>query len=289
MNHCPACGENNWGVKAGGKLRFSGGGDLEWYVCRGCSHRWLSTDPEIQARIESHYNRRYAGFRQDETFSAVVRRELNGNIRRLAPMARTVLDVGCGNGQFMSIARQCGYECVGIDVSVEGVRLCRERGLVAVAADFLNHEYSQRFDLVTFWDVVEHLRCPLDFLVRARSVLGPGGAIVLKIPGFEALHFALLRIVPGRAGLILGAPEHVQYFTRKSLGCLLERSGFSEVTWLPSLRFRSLRLRDTTLRSWVAHHCMRFVNRVSGASNLYCIARTKCESLTVSSPCVNVR
>jgi SAM-dependent methyltransferase len=240
--------------------------------CAACSHRFLPTTDAEQREIEASYGGGYAGFRPDPVFEAVIRREIRERLAPRLPAGARVLDVGCGNGAFLSAITEEGYPARGVDVSEESARLCRERGLDAVAGDFLTMPLGGPYDAATFWDVMEHLRQPAAFLERAREVLVPGGALVLKIPGFERGVFYPIAAVPRLAGVMLGAPSHIQYFNRRSLAALLQRTGFGEVEWFPSFAFRSPPRPKNPLRR-VAVGGIRWMARVAGSRNLYLLAR----------------
>jgi 2-polyprenyl-3-methyl-5-hydroxy-6-metoxy-1,4-benzoquinol methylase len=156
---------------------------------------------------------------------------------RRPPPAR-VLDVGCGNGEFLQAAAERGYHAVGIDVSEAAAELCRGRGLEARAGGLLTAQLDGPFGIIAMWDVVEHLRDPASFLRRAAELLAPDGIVVLKIPSFGALAFPPIRLVPRIAGAVLGAPAHVQYFNRRSLAALLAATGLCRVSWHPDRGMR---------------------------------------------------
>ena len=181
-----------------------------------------------------------------------------------------MLDVGCGAGEFMQAASEAGYRVQGVDVSAAGVERCRARGLDARAGDFLTMEFDGVYDMVTLWDVAEHLREPHAFMVRARSLLAPGGVLVLKIPGFGRRSFTATAAANGLAGAVLGAPGHVQYFTPSSLQALLKRSGYAEVEWLPPRQFRS-RVRTLNPRKLAGRALIRLVRMVAGNRNLFVV------------------
>jgi SAM-dependent methyltransferase len=266
---CPACNAGH-GVP-GAKLQFAGLPELPVQQCPRCRHHWLPTSAELQRRIEERYGSEYGGFRVDPHFVAVVRRQLSGRLRHLGPESASLLDVGCGNGEFLRLASAAGFACEGIDVSEAAAQLCRSKGLRVSAGDFLSQPFDSPFHLVTMWDVLEHLREPFEFVARAFALLRPGGTLVLKIPSPGQLVFRFLHVLPGRGGALLSAPAHVQYFNEGSLAELLRRAGFEEVIWLDSIGFRG-RARSWNPRRILSRELTLLAARLTRNTNLYALA-----------------
>lgn len=266
---CPACAAD--ATLETNRLSFKAGLELRALLCQRCGHRWLPTDSKIQQLIEKAYGRHYTGFRVDDHFNRIIRGELDERLSKIKSPPASLLDVGCGNGEFLALAVAAGYDACGVDVSTTSRELCEGKGLRAVAGDFLSHEFGRSFDVVTMWDVMEHLQRPDLFVARARDLLRPDGVLVLKIPSKGALNFRVLRVVRRRGGTLLGAPNHIQFFTEASLAEMLRRCGFTEVLWLEHRRFRRPPL---TLhpRKILARYLARTVARLAGDENLYVIA-----------------
>ena len=270
---CPACGEpalsrlhplvtNHPSV---GRLRS------DVMQCARCDHRFLVTTEVEQRTVEAKYDHAYAGFVPDPYFARVIREVIAGElVPRKAPPAR-VLDVGCGGGEFMQAASEAGYTVEGVDVSAAAAERCRARGFNARAGDFLTLDFEGGYDMITLWDVAEHLRDPHGFMVRARTLLAPGGILVLKIPGFGRLSFTATGAVNRLAGSVLGAPGHVQYFTPQSLQALLTRAGYASVEWLPPRQFRQ-RPRTSSLKRLMGRGINKVIRAVAGNRNLFVIA-----------------
>ncbi len=237
-SRCPACARLDK-RRPKGALQFRGEVILFHYKCGDCAHRWIGTTDTQQEKIEAQYTTGYAGFRADDVFRVNVKREITKRLSFLVPRGSRVLDVGCGNCDFVEIASGLGYNASGIDVSQSAATLGQSRGLNVVSGDFKTHNFNHQFEVISFWDVLEHLRDPQVFLFRARELLTESGVLWIKVPTFGELNFHLLRGFNGKAPLLLGAPAHIQFYTRESMCALLATCGFSRVSWFKTEGFRS--------------------------------------------------
>jgi SAM-dependent methyltransferase len=134
-----------------------------------------------------------------------------------------LLDVGCGTGQFMEAARRAGYRVTGLDPSRSQLDVARMRfGLTDLHATSLA-EYAHRaagvaFDVITVFQVLEHVADPLAFLAETRRLLRPGGQLAIGVPNWRM--WSALR-EPMDA-----PPNHLTRWSITSLRAALERSGF---------------------------------------------------------------
>lgn len=247
------------------------GGDLR--RCSSCGHAFLVAE---RAAAEAVYNDHYAGFRDDPVFEREARCVLTEELLpRARPPAR-LLDVGCGNGAFLELARDAGYDVVGIDVADAAIARGRARGFDVRAGDLREPGClgTARFDVITFWDVVEHLPDPRSFLQRAYELLNPDGHVLIKTPRTSAATVRVSAVVPRSAGALLQAPSHVQYFARAGIEALLRATGFDRVSWLPSRPMRSQQ-RGGSVRRRVARTLVRTFQRIAGDGNLLVIAQRR--------------
>jgi SAM-dependent methyltransferase len=108
----------------------------------------------------------------------------------LAPAGGELLDIGCGTGNFLAAARDAGYHVSGIELDRNAAHFARERlGLQRVLAltisEFAEQHSKEQFDVVTFFEVLEHQAAPIEFLQRVRTCVRPGGVIALSVPNRE--------------------------------------------------------------------------------------------------------
>jgi 2-polyprenyl-3-methyl-5-hydroxy-6-metoxy-1,4-benzoquinol methylase len=107
-----------------------------------------------------------------------------------APGRGELLDIGCGTGNFLAAACKEGYRVTGIELDGNAAKFAKERlGLERVLpltiAEFARHHPDERFDVVTFFEVLEHQTEPAEFLKSVRACLKPQGTIALSVPNRE--------------------------------------------------------------------------------------------------------
>jgi SAM-dependent methyltransferase len=136
--------------------------------------------------------------------------------RQVTDRRPRILDVGCGTGANLLMLSQYG-DAEGVDLSEDALAFCRERGLDKVrlgAGEELPYEDST-FDLVTAFDVVEHMDDDLAGLREMRRVLRPGGRVLLFVPTFMFLW-----------GLQDDVSNHRRRYRLPELRRVLEKAGF---------------------------------------------------------------
>ena len=138
---------------------------------------------------------------------------------------KKLLDVGCANGQFLEYAGKFAVESTGIDISEEMVNAGKEAGLNCLVKDLF--EMEGEFDLLTYWDVIEHVSNPRQVLEKTRDLLAPGGEVVIQTPctGMVSELF-------GDKWLYYLPVQHLHLFSQESLFKLLSDTGFSVVSWV---------------------------------------------------------
>jgi cyclopropane fatty-acyl-phospholipid synthase-like methyltransferase len=149
-----------------------------------------------------------------------------------------LLDIGCDTGVFLRAAREeFGVVPAGIDVSARAVAATRQEGVEAYQAA-IEEAPAQltALPLVTAIDVIEHVSDPGAFLKQVRSRLAPGGVLYVETPNIRSAVYALgqglSRVIDGSGSAMiqrLFPPQHVQYFTPRSLGWLAREAGLEVV------------------------------------------------------------
>jgi 2-polyprenyl-3-methyl-5-hydroxy-6-metoxy-1,4-benzoquinol methylase len=136
---------------------------------------------------------------------------------------RRLLDVGCYTGLFLEAAQEHGWEGWGVEPCHWAAEEGRHRGLTVLKGTLSEVSLpTESFDMLTFWDVVEHLSDPRATLEEAWRILKPGGWVIIQTMNVESWPARLL----GRHWPWL-MEMHLTYFSPHTLGCLLEQVGLT--------------------------------------------------------------
>ena len=213
---CPACGRNAAGE---GLERYS---KYALHECGGCGLQFWEPRRMPDGRW---YEQVYADRDAAVMLLEPGHRFFLSDAR--APGRGRLLDIGCGTGNFLAAARGAGYEVTGIELNANAARVAREHfGLQRVFAlepgEFARRHPEERFDVVTFFEVLEHQAEPRGFLEEAKACLRPGGHVALSVPNRERWQTGV--------DVLDYPPNHFLRWNAASLGRFLEAAGFEMLT-----------------------------------------------------------
>ena len=214
------------------------------YCCTGCDFHYLDRLDDIpalqrNAQPLTKRARRYIESRADES-SRLHPSRLSFLNQFIATTDVQLLDIGAGLGQFQRLAQQQGIKACGIEPSGPRRRYAAETfGLQlhgeTIETSFWQDNYRDFFDVITLWDVIEHVNFPRETLELALNLLKPGGLLLLDTPSRDTFPYRLsqaaYRISGGKLSLFLpsfysAAPYgHKQIFTPAQLNALLAELG----------------------------------------------------------------
>lgn len=172
---------------------------------------------------------------------------------------KKVLDVGCGMGVFLEVVKDAGGIPFGLDLSPDALEYTRRHtGIESLTlGTFEAAELPDApFDMITGWNVLEHVRHPRVWLNKAHDLLSPGGVIVIKVPnvcfsGLIARHATILRKLglPTTNYLATRPPLHLYGFSPQTLQRMLEATGFEVLSEERSLVRESKELKGRVVTS----------------------------------------
>jgi cyclopropane fatty-acyl-phospholipid synthase-like methyltransferase len=158
----------------------------------------------------------------------------------------TLLDIGCGVGRFGHAAHAFGWNVTGIDISALAIAAGQAVAPFPLRACDVEEliEREERFDVITAFEVLEHLTEPVEFLLNAKRLLRPGGQIFCTVPNWES------RTVQTSTRADWLPPIHLMFFSRPALQKLGEVAGFDEVS-TGVIRTDPLPTRPTAKLRWL--------------------------------------
>jgi SAM-dependent methyltransferase len=171
-----------------------------------------------------------------------------------------LLDIGCSCGYFMQVAAQSGFEVEGLEFSHVAIAAAdpavRPR-ILRSDVDAFNSKGS--YDLITAFDLIEHVPQPKEFLKKVRQLLAPEGCLAMSTPDSE--HF--LRYVMGARWPMLQPMQHLTIFSRGAMRLALEEAGFGDISFERATKTISYDYLAEQLRAVTPglHHGMRLLGR----------------------------
>jgi ubiquinone/menaquinone biosynthesis C-methylase UbiE len=145
---------------------------------------------------------------------------------RLERKGARLLDIGCGNGAFVNMARVWGWDAEGLEPDPNAVAVGRAKGLPITAGSLPRTAYPDAsFDAVTMSHSIEHLHDPVACLHEVRRILQPGGTIWIDTPNLGACGHNIF----GADWRGLEPPRHLVLFTLHALISTLYRVGFNQI------------------------------------------------------------
>lgn len=134
-----------------------------------------------------------------------------------------LLNIGCGRSDFLKRVEETGYKVIAIDFNKESIEFTKNRlGIKDAYAvdvfDFAKNYNGEQFDVIVFFEVLEHLDEPVGFIMALKNILKPDGYVVMSVPNRE-------RLSPQKE-IWDYPPHHLTRWSAKSLEKFLESNGY---------------------------------------------------------------
>ena len=196
--------------------------------CR-CGHCFLNPIPdgdELLSFYDDDYHCYTTSPNEAERIGRWIEQRRRGDRFNHVPIivGGRFLDVGCGSGDMVAAMARLGMESEGVEPSRYAATKATEAGLKVTCG--LLHDAAfpnAAFDAVSMFHVLEHTPEPIEVLRECRRILKPGGELVIGVPNFDSLVFALV----GKSWVGLQLPSHVQHFSPNSLRAAADRAGLA--------------------------------------------------------------
>ncbi len=165
---------------------MNGTGSAELFECLECGFRFCDPGLAGNGRFYTELEAQRTGYYPAEV-PEFTRTLAWAGVRKL----RTVLDVGCGDGAFLDLAREAGMGTAGIELNRKAAEVCRSKGhhvSMIPLAELATDSLGSRYDLVTLFQVLEHVPDPVSFLRQASTLLRQGGYVSVAVPNDRGIY-----------------------------------------------------------------------------------------------------
>jgi 2-polyprenyl-3-methyl-5-hydroxy-6-metoxy-1,4-benzoquinol methylase len=176
--------------------------------------------------IKSHYSEKYFETYL-ETEDIHIKKRFKKRVREIKKIRAfgKLLDVGCGVGSFLKLARAEGYDPSGVELSRYATEYARNNfGLSVFNGNLQDAGFSsETFDIITLWHVLEHTRDPKSFLLEVNRLLKIGGLLVIEVPNIGSIAASVSPV----SWELMAPKEHFFYFNPDTIELLLQATGLT--------------------------------------------------------------
>lgn len=225
---CPICGQAGAQEWLRAPDRFHGRHEIYTLVrCPCCSLAWLSHPPKPQ-EMHLHYTDAYHKLISAGGEKSPTRWRFRKEIILPYKQSGVLLDLGCSSGSFLEYMCSESWELYGIEMSADGARTAEAKsGARVFVGDILDAPYPPAsFDVITCFDVLEHLYEPRRVMARVSEWLKPGGIFYVLVPNLDSAEARVF----GSYWHGLEMPRHLFHYSPASLKFLAESAALGEVS-----------------------------------------------------------
>jgi len=196
------------------------------YRCLNCKVVFLYPVPETEKiynrdYFEKWYLRYYD--KRKQYFKNLIEK-----LQNYLPEKGKILDIGCGVGIFLDIMKENGWDVCGQDISPFAVEYCKKKGFRVFKGNVSDIKISEKFNLITMFDVIAHIPNPLHYLEKTYKLLKKNGILIIKTPYHNNFLFKTVKFLAftGRSRSLLHIPAQIYHFNKFSIKNLPYKTNF---------------------------------------------------------------
>ena len=188
--------------------------------CKSCGFVFCKQIPSLQ-ELNTHYE----GYPRNNYNSPITIKRYNELLDLFEPYRETnkILDIGCGDGYFLEVANKRGWIVYGTEFTETALNSCIKKGIKMNKGILKASNYPEAiFDIVTSFEVIEHINNPQDEVNEIKKILRKNGLFYFTTPNFNSLSRSILK----DDWNVIEYPEHLSYYTCSTINRLLKSNGF---------------------------------------------------------------
>lgn len=191
--------------------------------CNDCGLIFFKKIPSSEELVKH-----YEGYTRNNVLSDITLKRYNQLLDKFEPYYRSgrILDVGCGDGHFLAVAAKRGWQVYGTEYTDEAVHAGMKNGAQVFKGKIQDFNLADEFDVITSFEVLEHIYDLKEHTSCIYSLLRKGGLFYFTTPNFNSLSRRIL----GGEWTIIEYPEHLSYYTVKTIHLLLAQTGLKKLS-----------------------------------------------------------
>lgn len=198
--------------------------------CGNCSFVFIESVP-TEKELTEYYETNYNYDSEERYYSPLTKKSYHKKLDEFESYRQNnnILDIGCGRGWFLREAKKREWNVYGTEYSENAIAKRRKEGLDVKQGKLSPYMFEEGFfDVVTSFEVMEHINNPREEMFAIHHLLRPGGLFYFTTPNFNSI----LRYYLKDELDIINYPEHLSYYTKKSFEYLASETGFKPVKFM---------------------------------------------------------
>ncbi len=278
INTCPLCGIKGISHKLFNKNSFS------IVECKNCGLSYVNPQP-TKKFIDNYYKENKKIWNSNEKeypISIYILKRIRKYVRN-----GDWLDIGCSEGHLLQVAKEKGFNVLGVELNEEASRIANSNGIKVLTEDFLRLSSEVKFNVVSMFRLFEHIGEPNSYLEKVGDVTVENGILAISVPNYKfgifirkfTKKFSFLSSLENSVN-VFGPPSHLFHYSPLTMKEILERHGFyvfKIYNTYPTLERKGIVRNILKLSCYLTSQLIYFVSfkRVILNYNFWIIARKK--------------
>ena len=224
LSGCPTCNSISYDEtfeKNGGKYVY----------CENCDHIYLSNilkEEKLMEFYAKYPNSCFEWYKNESDFFKKIYQKGIDSIKKACPSKfNSLLDIGCASGYFARVANLNGFIAKGIEPNDIESEYAIKEGINVVGKTIDDLSEKDLFDVMTMWDVLEHIPNPIEFLIKLKPYLNQNGLVFVQVPTSDSLA---AKVLQKNCNMFDGL-THLTLFGKKSLDLAFSKAGYEMISY----------------------------------------------------------
>ncbi|MDP2526733.1 class I SAM-dependent methyltransferase [Maribacter dokdonensis] len=181
------------------------------------SNNYISHKDEAKTLLEKVY----------QTVKKIALKRKLELINKYANTSKTILDIGCGTGEFLITAKKNNWYTVGVEINEAARNKSSKKNITTYK--FVEEVKSSQFNIITLWHVLEHLKDLNGTITKISSLLDTDGTLIIAVPNYKSYDANYYK----EYWAAYDTPRHLWHFSRKTISTIFEKHNLKVVRTLP--------------------------------------------------------